>query len=154
LYYAQMHLAQQAWREQRALPRMRGLLTNWLPKGESPDRRGWEWFYLHALRYQNLRTLREPGDDSPTSMVAWHIASKRLAEGTSDGLIRIWDADQERPTLIWRGPVPVKLWAGARWLAWSPDGRGLAGGCNDGTVHVWETTHGEELKVLRGHKSP
>jgi hypothetical protein len=109
LYYAQMHLAQQAWREQRALPRMRKLLTNWLPKGDSPDRRGWEWFYLHSLPYQNLRTLREPGGDSPTSVVAWHIASKRLAEGTSDGLIRIWDTDREQPTLMWRGPVPVKL---------------------------------------------
>src|SRR5262249_31862381 len=61
LYYAQMHLAQQAWREHRGLAHMRELLTNWLPRGASPDRRGWEWFYLNSLPYQNLRTLTESG---------------------------------------------------------------------------------------------
>ena len=29
------------------------------PRGESPDRRGWEWFYLNSLPYQNLRTCAE-----------------------------------------------------------------------------------------------
>src|SRR5262249_22925064 len=55
LYHAQMHLAQQAWREPRGLPYMRELLTTWLPEGESSDRRGWEWFYLNSLPYQNLQ---------------------------------------------------------------------------------------------------
>jgi WD40 repeat protein len=154
LYSAQMHMAQQAWREHRGLLHMRELLANWLPKGDSPDRRGWEWFYLNSLPFQNLRTLTEPGSYSPASMVAWHIPSHRLAEGTSRGLIRIWDPDQEQTTLILRGPAPVASWEGARWIAWSPDGRKLAGGGNDGSVHIWETRHGKELKVLRGHKSP
>jgi WD40 repeat protein/serine/threonine protein kinase len=154
LYYAQMHLAQQAWHDHRGLPHMRELLANWLPKGQSPDGRGWEWFYLNSLPFQNLRTLTEPGNYSPTSVVAWHIASNRLAEGTSEGLIRIWDVDRERTTLILRGPAPVNSWEGVRWIAWSPDGGKLAGGCNDGSVHIWETVHGKELKVLNGHKSP
>jgi hypothetical protein len=38
---------------------MRELFANWIPKGKSPDRRGWEWFYLNSLPYQNLRTLTE-----------------------------------------------------------------------------------------------
>jgi hypothetical protein len=71
LYYSQMHLALQAWREHRGLPHMRELLTNWLKKGGSPDRRGWEWFYLNSLPYQNLRTFTESGSGNRPCTVFW-----------------------------------------------------------------------------------
>src|SRR5262249_7401774 len=126
-----------------------------LPQGESPDRRGWEWFYLNSLPYQNLRTLTASGVSDRPSLVAWHVASKRLAEGTADGLICLWDVEREQPTLIFRGPAPVVRWWGSgKWLAWAPDGGKLAAGGNNGTVHVWETGAGRRLRVLRGHKSP
>jgi WD40 repeat protein len=154
LYYAQMHLAQQGWREHRGLPQMHQLLTSWLPQGESPDRRGWEWFYLNSLRYQNLRTLSEKVRSGAVSTVAWHAASKRLATATTDGVIRIWDVDREQTTLTLTGPGPAGCWWGTRWFAWSPDGAKLAAGFADANVHVWETGSGRELTVCRGHKSP
>jgi WD40 repeat protein/serine/threonine protein kinase len=161
LYYAQMHLAPQAWREHRGLAHLNDLLANWLPEGNSTDRRGWEWFYLNSLPYQNLRTITERGSSTAVRggtavrpcTVAWHMASKRLAEGTADGLIRIWDVDREQTTLILKGPAPAYRFWGLRWFGWSPDGSKLAAGGNDGTVHVWETDSGRELPVLRGHKS-
>ena len=73
--YAQMHLAHQAWREHRGLPHMRELLTNWLPKGDSPDRRGWEWFYLNSLLYQNVRSLAPGVRRDITDPAAWHGTS-------------------------------------------------------------------------------
>jgi WD40 repeat protein/serine/threonine protein kinase len=163
LYYAQMHLAPQTWREHRGLAHLHDLLANWLPEGESPDRRGWEWFYLNSLPYQNLRIITESGTGNNTdpgstgtlpTTVAWHVASKRLAEGRVDGIIRIWDVDREQTTLILPGPAPVYQFWGVQWLGWSPDGGKLAAGGTDGTVHVWETGSGRELQVLRGHKSP
>jgi len=154
LYHAQMHLSLQAWREHRGLPHMRELLADWLPKPDSPDRRGWEWFYLNSLPYQNLRTLTEGKKGNEASAVAWHVSSRRLAEGTSRGLIRIWDVDRERVSLSLRGPTPTLIWGGTAWLGWSPDGSKLAAGGDDGSVHLWETGSGRELKVLRGHKSP
>jgi WD40 repeat protein/serine/threonine protein kinase len=160
LYYAQMHLAPQAWREHRGMAHLHDLLSNWLPEDEALDRRGWEWFYLNSLPYQNLRILSEGGgsDWRITAMrpctLEWHVASKRLAEGTVDGLIRIWDLDREQTTRILKGPAPVNRFWGVRWLAWSPDGAKLAAGGNDGTVHVWETASGRELQVFQVKHSP
>ena len=145
LYYAQMHLAQQAWREHRGLGHMRELLDSWLPKGEAPDRRGWEWFYINSLPYQNVQTFTESGRIGRPVTVAWNVASKRLAEGAADGLIRIWDVDREETILTLRGPAPVGAFWGIRWIAWGPDGSTLAAGCKDGTVHVWEAVSGREL---------
>src|SRR5262249_25295661 len=54
LYFAQMHVGQQAWREHRGLKSMRSILAHWIPGQGAPDRRGWEWFYLNSLPYQNL----------------------------------------------------------------------------------------------------
>jgi WD40 repeat protein len=89
-----------------------------------------------------------------SSVVAWHVGSKRLAEGTADGLIRVWDVEREQTTLILRGPTPsVRFW-GVRWLAWSPDGGKLAAGGSNGKVHLWETGTGRELRVFRGPKTP
>ena len=153
LYYAQMNLARQAWREHTGLPRMRELLTNWLPRGDSPDRRGWEWFYINSLLYQNMRTLTATGGADRHCTVAWHVASKRLAAGTNDGLIQIWDVDREQLTLRLKGPGPSGTWWGNGWFAWNSDGRKLAAGFHDGTVHIWDTGSGVELKVLRGHRS-
>ena len=122
LYYAQMHLAQQAWREPRGLRHMYELLGGSLPRAGLPDRRGWEWFYLNALSYQNVRTFTEGGSNKGPCTVAWHVGSKRLAEGTADGLIRIWDVDREQTTLILRGSAPeVSWWGGGRWLGLAVD---------------------------------
>jgi WD40 repeat protein/serine/threonine protein kinase len=154
LYYAQMHLAQQAWREHRGLKHMRDLLAGWLPARGSPDRRGWEWYYLSSLPYQNLRTLTQSGSSNRPSTVAWHVASGRLAEGTADGSIRIWDVDLEQTTLVLKGPAPGNQYWGSKWLAWNPDGSKLAAGCSDGTVHVWDVASGKKSRVLQAHQSP
>ncbi len=152
LYYAQMHQAEQVWRENQGLASMRGILTEWFPRTDSPDRRGWEWFYLNSLPFQNQDTLRASGQGTDT-IVAWHKASNRLAEGTADGLIRIWDVGRQRTTLTLIGPGPAGIWWGSRWLNWSPDGSKLAAGFNNGDVHVWETSSGSEVGLFRGHES-
>ena len=89
------------------LAAMRELLANWFPEEDVTDRRGWEWFYLNSLPYQNVRNLTESGSAVGRSVVAWHTASNRLAQGTADGLIRIWDVDREQPTLSLRGRDPI-----------------------------------------------
>jgi WD40 repeat protein/serine/threonine protein kinase/tetratricopeptide (TPR) repeat protein len=154
LYTAQMHLAQQAWREHRGLGQMRELLANWVPEKGASDRRGWEWFYLNSLPYQNLRTLARGEGGRPLTAVAWHVASNRLADGNRDGLIRIWDVEQEQTKLELQGPVPYLHYWGGRWFAWSSDGDRLAAGFKDGSVRIWDSGSGRELQVFAGHNSP
>jgi eukaryotic-like serine/threonine-protein kinase len=156
LYYAQMHLGQPAWREHRGSKSLREILGKWIPRAASPDRRGWEWFYLAALPRQNVRTFTPAAGAFPDrySVVAWHIGSGRLAEGTADGMIRVWDADRQQTTRTLQGPVPgVEYW-GNEWIAWSPDGTRLVAGGRDGRVHVWDSASGEKLRVLQVHELP
>ncbi len=150
LFYAQMHLAQQAWRQHRGLRQMRELLARWLPKNGAPDRRGWEWFYLNALPQKNMRILTGQEAAEGPCTVAWNLPTNRLAEGTADGVIRIWDPGGAQPVLVLRAPAPEVPYSGSRWLAFNPDGSRLAAGCRDGTVHVWDISTGQELKVFRG----
>ncbi len=154
LYYAQMHLGQQAWREHRGLKTLLTLLAAWVPAAGAPDRRGWEWSHLHALPSRNLRTLTPGGSSLGLCTVAWHGSSRRLAEGTASGLIRIWDVDQAQTTLVLQAPAPgIDFWGG-RWLAWNPDGTRLAAGARDGTVRVWETRSGEEIRTFPARRTP
>ena len=154
LYYAQMHLGQPTWREHRGLKHLREILGKWLPVSASPDRRGWEWYYLAALPHQNVRSFTSVVglNANRPSVVAWHIESRRLAEGTADGVIRVWDADRQQTTLTLQGPVPGVAYWGSEWIAWSPDGTRLAAGGRDGTVHVWAVASGEKLRVLQAHE--
>ncbi|QEL16410.1 WD40 domain-containing protein [Limnoglobus roseus] len=155
LYHAEMPLAVQAWREHRGLPNMRALLNHWLPRGDGPDRRGWEWFYVNSLPYQSLRTLTEgtAGVGRRPCTVAWNAATRRLAEGTAEGRIRIWDADREQTTLTLTAPPPTVLYHGTRWLDWSRDGGKLAAGGHGGAVTVWEIPSGRKLREFPGNNS-
>ncbi|PWU11290.1 MAG: hypothetical protein C5B50_23620 [Verrucomicrobia bacterium] len=161
LYYAQMHLGQQVWREHRGVRNLHDLLAKWFPRSGLPDRRGWEWFYLNSLPCQNGRTLelgesdfQEPTGSERFCTVAWHAGSNRLAAGTPDGLIRIWDVDRETLTLLVRAPAAANPWPGVEWFCWSPDGDRLATGGEEGTVCVWDAMSGQQLQVIEGFQSP
>jgi WD40 repeat protein len=153
LYCAEMHLGLQAWQGHRGLKNMLELLGKWIPTNDAPDRRGWEWFYLNSLPYQNQRTLSGVKSHRGGYLVAWHTASKRLAGGAANGLIQIWDADRAEMTLTLQGPPSGGEYWGNRWLEWSPDGGKLAAGCADGTVRIWEATAGGEFQDLGTHES-
>jgi eukaryotic-like serine/threonine-protein kinase len=71
-----------------------------------PDRRGWEWYYLKRLCHTDLLTLG--GHTDAVNGVAYSPDGTRIASGSSDGTVRVWDAitGQEALPGLRRGVQP------------------------------------------------
>ena len=54
LYNAEMYLAAQATESAGGMGRVNTLLSHWRPAVGEPDRRFWEWYYLHGLSRRAL----------------------------------------------------------------------------------------------------
>lgn len=72
--------------------------------------------------------------------------SQRLASGSSDATIKIWDvaAGQATNTLVGHSDA-------VSTVAFSPNGTTLASGSADTTIRLWNTQSGEEVGLLQQH---
>ena len=146
LYVAEMHLAQQAWRDNRP-DLVRRRLRQFVPeRPESTDPRGFEWFYLERLCRVGPRTLL--GHTDRVTSVAYSPDGRSLASAGADGLVILWDPATGLMVRTLRGhATKVEI----DTLAFRPDGRTLASAGIDGTVQVWDTATGQKLLIQREH---
>ncbi|KAL3588150.1 hypothetical protein FPOAC2_14049 [Fusarium poae] len=118
-------------------------LTRELFKKEEPD-----WMVLKPRMEADwnacLQTLEGHGD-SVTSVV-FSADGRRLASGSDDKTVKIWDAAM--------GACERTL-EGHGWLVgsvvFSADGRRLASGLVDNTVKIWDAATGACEQTLKGH---
>jgi WD40 repeat protein len=85
---------------------------------------------------------------SEFTSVSWSPDGQRVAAGSGDRCVRIWN--------VTTGTVEHLLEGHQDWVesvAWSPDGRQLASGSEDRTVRLWEASSGQVLRTLEGHQA-
>src|SRR5208337_2739192 len=77
--------------------------------------------------------------------VAWSPDGRRLASGSWDETIKVWDTSDGRELLALAGHTGA-----VNYVAWTRDGKRLASEGSDGTVKIWDTSTGQELLSLAG----
>jgi WD40 repeat protein/serine/threonine protein kinase len=141
LYASQINLARQAWESNDIV------VANHYLEACRTDFRGWEHDYLFTLFNRDQQTLR--GHTGIVSCVAFSPDGKRIASGSWDKPVKVWDAVTGQETLTLKGHPN-----GVLSVAFSPDGARLAtSGASENTVKVWDADTGQELLTLRGHTS-
>jgi eukaryotic-like serine/threonine-protein kinase len=73
------------------------------------------------------------GHQTEVESVAWSPDGTRLASGSADTTVQVWDAATGSHVFTSGSDS-----AGVLTLAWSPDGKRLASGSEDMTVQVWQ----------------
>ena len=121
----------------------RRTLARLRPLPGARDLRGFEWYYLwRRSEGDQLVTLK--GHQLTVDCVAFSHDGQRLATGSQDGTLRIWNAAAY--TLL----KTVKITTNAVWsVAFTPDDQGLVSSCNE-CVQLWDTGSWACLRTFPG----
>ncbi len=87
------------------------------------------------------------GHTSSVNSVCFSPNGERIATGSRDGTVKLWDAATGEQLRTLKGH---KAWVTS--VCVSPDGGWIASGSGDRTVRLWDAVTGEEIRALTGHK--
>jgi WD40 repeat protein len=120
------------------------LLNRHSPGPDEPDRRGFEWWYLHRRAGRAHRVLLDSG--SPLYILCPSPDRRILATAGQDAIVRLFDPET--------GAVEKEIATGqieVNGVAFSPDGKELATAGDDGTIRIWVLATGAERLQIAAH---
>jgi WD40 repeat protein len=85
------------------------------------------------------------GHSASVVTVAWSPDGKRIASGSNDSTVQVWDATNGGHVYTDHGHV-----GRVNAVVWSPDGKRIASGSADTTSQVWDAVNGGHVLVYRG----
>ncbi len=106
---------------------------------------GFSWWKFFPHSPGNLLYVYRGHSDSVTS-VTWSPNGDRIASGSYDRTVQVWDAANGGHIYIYHGHNKR-----VTCVAWSPDGTRIASGSDDSTVQVWNAVNGSHIYTYRGH---
>ena len=89
-------------------------------------------FLGDAITGQRLMSLKGRSEDVEVWSIAFSPDGKRLASGSWDQTVKVWDAGDGRELMTLKGHS-----GGVASVAFSPDGRKIASGALDGTILIF-----------------
>ena len=99
-----------------------------------------------ATRSQGTLYLTYRHSDA-VEAIAWSHDGKRIASGSDDQTVQVWDAANSVHVFTYTGHSNA-----VRVVAWSPDSKRIASGSNDKTVQVWDPANsGNVFATYRKH---
>ncbi|MDE0021100.1 MAG: Ig-like domain-containing protein [Candidatus Poribacteria bacterium] len=101
-------------------------------------------FLIHSSQAQTPQTLIRHSDEIYS--VAYSPDGQKIAGGSDDGTIRIWDVSDGSLIRTLRGHTD-----GVESVAYSPDGTRIVSGGDDNAVRIWNADTGALLQTLREH---
>ncbi len=86
------------------------------------------------------------GHTARVTAVAWSLRGNRIASGSLDKTVQVWDATTGSHVSTYRGHTD-----GVVAVAWSPDSQFVASGSLDKTAQVWQVATDAHVTTYQGH---
>lgn len=111
-----------------------------------PERRNWEWRYLHAASDTSEMALTHPARAVVSTVISRD--GSRVLSSCNDGKARLWNPATGVELAAWSGPTRFR-----GVVAFSPDGSRAIAAAEDGQIWVWDSVQLREVTVLKGHSA-
>ena len=85
-------------------------------------------------------------DTEAVKSVSWDMNSERIALGSLDSTVRIWDIKTGELLKTFNGHTHI-----VESVSWDTNSERIASGSLDKTVRIWDIKTGELLKTFNGH---